>query len=165
MKLYEIANDYLALMQAIDDEEIPEEAIADTLEAITGEIEVKADNVACLLKNIDADVKAIKEEEKRLAERRKAKEKAHERLKQYLSDVLQRTGINKVETARNSISFRKSESVEVDESFIAWAVEYRDDLIKFGEPTADKTAIKKALKDGAKIVGAQLVVNQNIQIK
>lgn len=165
MKLYEIANDYLALMQAIDDEEIPEEAIADTLEAITGEIEVKADNIACLLKNIDADVKAIKEEEKRLAERRKAKEKAHERLKQYLSDVLQRTGINKIETARNNISFRKSESVEVDESFIAWAVEYRDDLIKFGEPTADKTAIKKALKDGAEIVGAQLVVNQNIQIK
>lgn len=165
MKLYEIANDYLALMQAIDDEEIPEEAIADTLEAITGEIEVKADNIACLLKNIDADVKAIKEEEKRLAERRKAKEKAHERLKQYLSDVLQRTGINKIETARNNISFRKSESVEVDESFVAWALEYRDDLIKFGEPTADKTAIKKALKDGAEIVGAQLVVNQNIQIK
>lgn len=165
MKLYEIANDYLALMQAIDDEEIPEEAIADTLEAITGEIEVKADNIACLLKNIDADVKAIKEEEKRLAERRKAKEKAHERLKQYLSDVLQRTGINKIETARNNISFRKSESVEVDESFVTWALEYRDDLIKFGEPTADKTAIKKALKDGAEIVGAQLVVNQNIQIK
>lgn len=165
MKLYEIANDYLALMQAIDDEEIPEEAIADTLEAITGEIEVKADNIACLLKNIDADVKAFKEEEKRLAERRKAKEKAHERLKQYLSDVLQRTGINKIETARNNISFRKSESVEVDESFVTWALEYRDDLIKFGEPTADKTAIKKALKDGAEIVGAQLVVNQNIQIK
>lgn len=165
MKLYEIANDYLALMQAIEDEEIPEEAIADTLEAITGEIESKADNIACLLKNISAEMAAIREEEKRLAERRKAKENTHERLKQYLSDVLQRTGINKVETARNSISFRKSEAVEVDESFIAWATEHRDDLVKFGEPTADKTAIKKALKDGAEIVGAKLVVNQNIQIK
>ena len=31
MKLYEIANDYLALVEAIENEEIPEEAIADTL--------------------------------------------------------------------------------------------------------------------------------------
>ena len=46
MKLYEIANDYLALVQAVEDEEIPEEAISDTLEAIEGEIEVKADNIA-----------------------------------------------------------------------------------------------------------------------
>lgn len=165
MKLYEIANEYLALMQAIDDGEIPEEAIADTLEAITGEIEFKADNIACLLKNIDADIKAIKAEEDRLAERRKAKEKAYDRLKQYLSDVLQSTGINKVETARNNISFRKSEAVEIDESFIAWATIHRDDLLKFSKPTADKTAIKKALKDGSEIVGAKLVVNQNIQVK
>jgi hypothetical protein len=55
MKLYELANDYLALMQAIDNGEIPEEAIADTLESITAGIEEKADNIACLLKNIEAD--------------------------------------------------------------------------------------------------------------
>ena len=53
MKLYEIANDYLALLQAIDEGEIPEEAIADTLEAIEGEIEFKADNLACVLKTLN----------------------------------------------------------------------------------------------------------------
>ena len=31
MKLYELANDYVALMQAIDNDELPEECIADTL--------------------------------------------------------------------------------------------------------------------------------------
>ena len=165
MKLYEIANDYLALMQAIDDGEIPEEALADTLEAIEGEIEVKADNIACLLKNLDADVVAIKAEEARLAERRKVKEAAHKRLKEYLASVLLRTGIDKVETARNQISFRKSESVELDDTFIAWATANRDDLLTFSEPKANKTEIKKALKSGAEIVGAQIVVNQNIQIK
>ncbi len=165
MKLYEIANEYLALMQAIDGGDIPEEAIADTLEAITGEIEVKADNIACLLKNIEADVVAIMAEETRLAERRKAKEAAHNRLKNYLSDILQRTGIDKIETARNSIGFRKSESVEIDDDFIAWASENRDDLLTFYAPKANKTEIKKALKSGAEIVGAKLVSNKNIQIK
>lgn len=166
MKLYELSNDYIALMQAIDNDEIPEEAIADTLEAIKGEIEVKADNIACLLKNIEADVVAIKAEETRLAERRKAKEKTHERVKQYLSDVLQNMSIDKVETARNNISFRKSEGVELDEdTFIKWAQENRDDLLTFSAPKANKTEIKKALKGGAEIIGAQLVSKKNIQIK
>lgn len=166
MKLYEIANDYLALMQAIENDEIPEEAIADTLEAIVAEIEDKADNIACLLKNIDADIVAIKAEEAKLAERRKVKEKSAERIKQYLSDVLQSAAIDKVETARNRITFRKSESVELDEgAFVAWAMENRDDLLTYSAPKANKTEIKKALKGGAEIVGAQLVSKNNIQIK
>lgn len=166
MKLYEVTNDYLALMQAVEDGDIPEEAIADTLEAIKGEIEVKADNIACLLKNIEADVLAIKAEEKRLAERRRAKERSHERIKAYLSETLQKLGINKVETARNNIAFRKSESVEIDaDTFYSWAVKYRDDLLTYAEPTANKTEIKRAIKDGAEIVGACLVSRQNIQIK
>lgn len=166
MKLYELTNDYLALLDAIDHEEIPEEAIADTLESITACIEDKADSIACLLKNLDADIVAIKAEEARLAERRKAKEKSHERIKQYLSDTLQRAGLDKIETARNRITFRKSESVEVDEeSFIAWAQKNRDDLLTYSAPKVNKTEIKKALKNGAEIVGAELRVNQNIQIK
>lgn len=165
MKLYELANDYVALMQAIDNDELPEECIADTLEAITGEIEIKADNIACMLKNIEAEVKAIKEEEANLATRRKTKEKTYERLKEYLSTTLQSLSIDKVETARNKITFRKSESVEIDDTFIEWAQENREDLLKYSAPTADKTEIKKILKGGAELQGAQLISKQNIQIK
>lgn len=165
MKLYEIANDYLALMQAIDNDEIPEEALADTLEAITGEVEYKADNIACMLKNLDADITAIKAEEVKLAERRKAKERLYERIKSYLSDTLERVNIDKIETARNRISFRRSESVELDEGFIDWALENRADLLSYGKPTANKTEIKKAIKDGAEIFGAQIVSKNNIQLK
>jgi hypothetical protein len=166
MKLYDLTNEYLALLDAIDNDEIPEEAIADTLEAITGEIESKADSIACLLKNLDADILAIKAEESRLAERRKAKEKSYERIKEYLSSTLQIAGLDKIETARNKISFRKSESVEVDEaSFILWAQKNRDDLLTYVAPKVNKTEIKKALKNGEEIIGAELRVNTNIQLK
>lgn len=166
MKLYELENTYIAVMQAIEEGELPEECIADTLEAITGEIEIKADNIACLLKNLLADIDAIRAEEIKLAERRKVKAKACDRLKEYLSDVLQRMSIDKVETARNKITFRKSESVEVDEeTFIEWAQENREDLLTYSAPTANKTEIKKAIKGGAEIVGAQLISKNNIQIK
>ena len=166
MKLYEIANDYLSLLQAIENDELPEEAIADTLEAITAELEDKVDNIACLLKNLDAEIVAIKAEETRLAERRKTKERQFERIKEYLAVTLQNANIEKVETARNRITFRKSESVSLNEdAFIEWARANRDDLLTYSEPKANKTAIKSALKEGAEIVGAELQVNNKIQIK
>lgn len=165
MKLYELANDYLALLQAIENDEIPEECIADTLEAIKGEIEIKADNIACMLKNTEAEIKAFKEEEARLAERRKVKEGVYESCKKYLSDMLLRANVLNVETTRNRIGFRKSEAVEIDESFVAWAKEECPCLLTYAEPKANKTEIKKALKGGQSIEGAKLVVNQNIQIK
>ena len=84
MKLYELTNDYMDLLYAIDNEEIPEEAITDTLEAITASIEEKADNIACMLKGLEAEAQAIKAEEDRLKERRQAKERAYEKIKAYL---------------------------------------------------------------------------------
>ena len=167
MKLYELTADYLAFLEAIDNDEIPEEAIADTLEAITGEIEIKADSIACITKSLDAEIAAIKAEEATLAQRRKSKEKTLEKVKKYLSDTLLFAGIDKIETARNKITFRKSEAVEVADTiaFIAWAQANRDDLLTYGAPTVNKTAIKNALKDGDEITGAALLVKQNIQIK
>ena len=167
MRLFEIANDYIALMHAIENDELPEEAIADTLEAIQGEIEEKADNIGCLLKELEAATYAIKAEEQRLAERRKKKEKLYERLKNYLSESLLGMGISKLETTRNAITFRKSEVAEVNEAtFFEWAKANRADLItvKVSE-SANKTEIKKELKAGAEIPGAVLVTKQNIQLK
>ena len=167
MKLYELTNDYRALMNAIDNDEIPEEAIADTLEAITGEIEVKADEIACLLKNLNADIAAFKAEETRLAERRKQKERLYERIKAYLSEELLKANVSSVDTARNKISFRRSESVYIanEADFLEWAILNRCDLIKFGEPSPKLTEIKKAIKDGVVIDGVQIVEKNNIQLK
>ena len=72
-----------------------------------------------------------------------------------------------METIRNKISFRKSESVLVaDEgAFIAWAMKNRDDLLTYKDPTINKTAIKKALSSGEEIEGAVIENKLNIQIK
>ena len=167
MKLYELTNDYRALMNAIDNEEIPVEAIADTLEAITGEIEVKADEIACLLKNLNADIAAFTAEETRLAERRMQKERMYERIKSYLSDELQKANVTSIDTARNKISFRRSESVYIanEANFLEWAIINRDDLIRYGKPSPKLTEIKKAIKDGVVIDGVQIVEKNNIQFK
>ena len=167
MKLYEIATDYRTFLEAVENGEIPEEAIADTLESITALLEDKADNIACMIKNMTAEAAAIKAEEQNLAERRKTKEKQIERMKAYLSDTLQLNNIAKLETARNKISFRKSESVKVDNEadFIKWAENNNREYLTYKEPTIDKTTIKQAIKEGWEVYGAHIETKMNMQIK
>ena len=119
-----------------------------------------------MLKSIDADITAIKAEETHLAERRKAKQNAYDRIKAYLSDELQKAGISKLETARSKITFRKSASVKIDDDiFFDWAESNGKDLLTYSQPKANLTAIKKAIGDGEVIPGAQIDEKQNIQIK
>ena len=42
--IYELTGEYLELMDMLEDEEVDEQTIIDTLEALDGEIENKADN-------------------------------------------------------------------------------------------------------------------------
>ena len=167
MKLYEIAADYQSFMEAVENGEIPDEYIADTLESITATLEEKADNIVCIIKNMTAEAEAIKAEERNLAERRKTKERQIERLKKYLSDTLIKSGYTKIETARNKISFRNSKSVTIDNEryFIQWAMINNDEFLSYKEPTINKTAIKEAISSGAEIPGAHIESKQNIQIK
>ena len=62
MKLYEYAEQYEALKQMAEDENIPPEALADTLESIDDEFETKVDSIACIIKDELAIAEAIKKE-------------------------------------------------------------------------------------------------------
>lgn len=122
----------------------------------------KIENMALWCKDLTAEAKAIREEEKALAERRKTAENKAERLKEYLDKFL---GGENFKTPRAAISFRHSESVQLDDDFILWAKANADDLLRYKEPDADKTLIKDALKSGRAIEHAAIVDNVNIQIK
>lgn len=167
MKLYEIAEEYEALIAAIENGDIPEEAIADTLESIEALLKDKADNIACLVKSLSAEASAIKAEEDALAKRRKQKERIVQRLKDYLSGVLLRNGYTKLETTRNKISFRKSEGIVIDneDAFIVWADDHDKSLLTYPSPKVSRTAIKEALDEGVKIEGVRVESKLNIQIK
>lgn len=168
MKLYEIGAAYQQLQEDIENGLIPEEAIADTLECITMALDEKADNIACLIKNLNAEALAIKVEEERLAERRKSKEKEADRMTQYLSDILQQSGIDKIETARNKITFRKNPPkvvIDDEKAFIEWATENAKYFLKYANPTVNKTAVKDAITSGAVVMGAQIISEERISIK
>lgn len=168
MKLYELSKDYENLILAIENGDIPEEAIADTLESIELLLDEKADNIACWIKQLTAEAEAIKAEEDKLKARRTAKLNRAERLTEYLAECLTNAGRTKIETARNVISFRKNPpSVVFDNeaAFIAWANENCQSLLTYGKPTVNKTAIKTAINEGLELAGVRIENKLNIQIK
>lgn len=167
MTLYELTDEVNALRRLVDEEELPDGWWEDTLESLTGEINEKADNIGCLLKEIAYECDALRAEKARIEDRIGRKEKRYQSLKEYLSRELMKAQINKVETPRNVITFRRSESLNIDneDRFILWAQKERDDLLKFSLPKIDKMAVKKALKNGESINGAAIEEKYNIQIK
>lgn len=70
--LYELTEQYLAVRDMLFDEDVDEQVINDTLESIEGAIEVKADNYAKIIREMSATAAVIKQEEARLAARRKS---------------------------------------------------------------------------------------------
>lgn len=63
MTLYDLTSDYLYLLDLMGDPDIDIEVINDTLEALDGEIEAKADGYAIIMKELEASAEAIKKEE------------------------------------------------------------------------------------------------------
>lgn len=132
------------------------------LDALEAERADKLEAVACFIKCLDAEAAAIKAEETALAARRRAKEAKAGRLRAYLANSLQNAGESRFETSRCALSFRKSEAVEIVDEALLFAFGYCDEKIT---TAPNKTKIKKALKAGDAVPGAQLVVKQNIQVK
>ena len=150
--LYEID---AQIMECVDFE--TGEIIDETkLQALQLEFDEKVEGIALWIKNLLAEAKMIKEEKDNLAARQKSCENKAESLKKYLSSAL---GGEKFKTAKVSISYRKSESVEVEDVSLLG-----DDYLKF-KPEPDKTKIKDALKNGIALEGVTLVEKNNIQIK
>jgi hypothetical protein len=151
--LYEINNQILACVD-IDTGEIID---MDKIQELQMEFDQKVEGIACWIKNLLSEAKALKEEKDNLAERQKACENKAASLKEYLQTAL---GGQKFKTPKVSISYRKSEQIQVED-----ISKLDDDYLKFKDPEVDKTKVKQALKAGINLAGVQLVEKQNIQIK
>lgn len=155
--LYEISAQILDCIDVETGEVVDVERVA----ALEMALDEKVENIALWIKNLMADAEAYKREKESFAYKQKVAENKIKSLKEYLGGYL---AGNKWKSDRVSISFRKSQSVEVDLQRLM-AFDGADKFLRYKEPDADKTAIKEALKNGDVIPGCALVENQSIQIK
>jgi hypothetical protein len=134
--------------------------LATYLQTNNSEIVAKRDRVGEFLERLDAEAKAIREAEKRLAARRAGYEKVAECVRSSIFQMMQDAGIVRVEGKLFSFAIRKNPPrVEInDESLIpAEFVSY--------EPRIDKRAIKDRIEEGKTIPGAELVQSTRLEIR
>ena len=106
--MYELTADYMAVLNMALDPDIPPEAIADTLEGISGEIEIKAENSAVIMQELTAESEKLDAEIKRLTERKKQFENNAATIKQRIYDAMKATGKEKFKTTLFSFSIGKN---------------------------------------------------------
>ena len=159
MNLFELTDNYITLREMMLDESIDQEAIQDTLEAVDGSIEEKADNYAYIIKELDAQSDMLKKEIDRLGAKVGYIQNNKTRLKQNLLCAMVGTGKTKFKTDRHSFSIRTSKAVSIiDENLIP--DEYKKVVV-----TVSKKDIGELLKAGLEVDGAELVENQSLSIR
>ena len=122
------------------------------------ERDVKIENIGKWILNLEADEKALAEQEQRFRERKNAAKKKREDLKNYLAYILD--GKNFKCTACE-MRFRSSDAVV----YIGDVKDVPKEYLRYKEPEIDKAKVKKALKDGAEIKGFSLIKRANLTVK
>lgn len=162
--LYVVASEYQRAAEQLADLELPPEVVADTLESLSGDLELKATNVAMFVRNLEGVAEQIKAAEAGMAARRKAIEQRAERIRTYLLENMQRAGISKIECPFFKLALRKNPAAVVIDD----AGRVPSNLYIYPEapaPFPDKKAIKAAIEAGEEVRGAHLEQAMRLDIK
>jgi hypothetical protein len=160
MNLYQITQEAQYLAALLETEELTPELEAELL-INQEQLQTKGINYAKVIANYQSEADQIDAEIKRLKAMKESRDKKVTWLTESLKKAMLVSGIEKIESPLFKISLRRSEAVEV-EIPEALPVDWQ---VKKVTITADKVAIKKAIKEGYSITGARLVENFNVSIK
>lgn len=164
LSLYTIAQEHRNMVERLMDADHDHITIRDTIEAESYPLEVKAQNVAYAIKNLEATAEAIKAAEKEMAERRKRIENRATHVKEYLKTCMEVAGVTKIDCPHFALAIKNNPaSVDVFEPALLPAEFMRQP--EPPPPVPDKTAIKEALKAGREVPGATLVNGTRLEIK
>lgn len=131
-----------------------------SLDNLDMEFEEKVENIVKFIKNMEADVKAIKEEKKRLSDKQKVLENRIERMKDYISDNMALLGKKKVKAGLFNVGIRKCPpSVDI------YNLDEVPEKYKVIKIEIDKASIKESFKNGIEVDGCKLESKESLSIK
>lgn len=161
MKLYDLTQNYKNLQDLLENPEIEPQMIIDALNGVMEEINEKAENICKLIKSMESDTAGYKAEEQRLSARRKTLENKIEYLKAYLDEQMRTSGIDKIKGKVFTIALQKNApSLDITDM-----TNIPKSYFIEQEPTLDKKALLKDLKEGKEIDGVGIKQTESIRIR
>jgi Gp157 protein len=163
--LYELSEDFLRVLDLLEDPDSDEAALEVELDQISGLIAHKAEAIAGLVAHIEGLADARRAEAKRLKDRADADERHAQRLRDYVLRHMQAIGTQRIETLRFTLQVRTNPP----------AVEVLEDLLIPEEfwrvpapppPAVDKRAILDHYKQTGEIPqGVEIVRRTRLDIR
>lgn len=159
MNLFELNQTYKDL-ETRDDLDI--EVLADTLEAIADEREVKLDNVATWIEKNKMQIDWLTEKVKDLQAKKASLTNLNKSLQGYMTQSLDDAGIKELQTENHILKPRNYKASVVVDSLDDLPEGFKQTKT---EVTADKKELYKVLKNGQEVPGVHLKSNRGTVIK
>lgn len=160
--LYEMTAEFKAVAQKLEDLDLDDQTIADTLEGYSADFENKVIAISSFIRNLEVSANAMKQAEAEMNDRRKSVERKIEGLKSYVLTNMKAIGKDKVECPLFKVSIRtNAPSVQVANED---AVPAKFVVMKTST-SIDKKALKEAIEAGEVVEGVSLVRSNTLSIK
>lgn len=151
MTLYELSDEYMALLRMAEEEDLDPEALRDTLEGISGEMADKAESWVVVIKELEAGAAKFIEDGNRQINAGNVMKNNASRMKDHLCQMMTLTGQKRLETEHYRLAVagnggKKPLRVtgEVPEAYLVY------------KPSTDTAKIREALESGVKLDFAHL---------
>ncbi|MCI1894170.1 MAG: siphovirus Gp157 family protein [Lactobacillus sp.] len=158
--LYDLTDKLTSLQRLAESGNADPQAIADTMEMVEGDFDDKAVGYVKVYKSIDADVKEIDAEIKRLQERRSSFKNNANTIKKRLVQAMVETGHEHIKTPLFTIYTIHTQSVVAPEDPNQLPSEFIKTAV-----TANNTKLKKALQSGRDVPNVRLVENVSLGVR
>lgn len=160
MNLFELTENYVKFFTMLEEADEITEELEEMANNLNIAIEEKSDNYVKMIKNLDADVEAYKNQEKQFNKKRKTAENKISWLKKNLQSSMEQTGRKKVKTELFTISIQKN-TPSLD---ITSEDNIGDEYYKV-ERTLNKKDLLKDIKEGLIIDGVGIKQTESLRIR
>ena len=161
MNLYEINEAMLELEASLENEEITEQTLKDTMESIGGTIYDKTENIIKFIRNLEAEKKALKDEATHMNVRATQAGNKITSLKDYLKGFMQYSEMSKIGAGIFKATLVKSPPRLI--------VNSEDNIPKSyyieQAPKLNNASLKADVKNGVEIKGVELQQGVSLRIK
>lgn len=152
--LYELTSDFTKVLDLMADDETDMTVITDTLDSIKDTMDIKIDNCATVIKELEAQRDKFKAEAETKQQMAKTMDKRVNYLRALIKMAMEETNQEKIST--DHYTFRTSRNGGVQPLKIKKIADLSPEYT-LQETVANKEKIRKALEDGIEVKGAMLV--------
>lgn len=162
--IYELTADMMKILSMMDDPDLDQQTLKDTMEGIEGAYEDKFDGYAAVIRQLTSYINELEEEKKRIDARKESFENNVKKMKKIMLESMNATGKTKFKTAKNSFWTQKNKASVVIDAKSIWDIP--EDFRRYKDPEPDKTKIGEAIAAGQDFTGiAHMEQTESVRIK